>query len=101
MAPKGNIDGLEGCYVVGWAHSKEGDACLVEFMDRMDSSSQSVEASRLRPDPVRKLGPGNYAFRISLGEIREAKSIIRWCEGANYLNRQFQSAQGASTAGSR
>jgi len=75
MALRGHIDRLEGCYVLGWAYSKDAPAgCSVQIKDGDGRVLATGDASLDRPDLV-KLGLGNCGFRISLGELSEAKAL--------------------------
>ncbi len=94
MALKGHVDGLEGCYVLGWAYSNDAPAgCLVCIEDGDGQLIASGEATVARSDLV-KLGFGNSSFRISLGNIHETKALRIFVKGTELAGSPIQVGPG-------
>jgi GT2 family glycosyltransferase/glycosyltransferase involved in cell wall biosynthesis len=66
MSLRGNVDGMEGGYIVGWAVGAQGNA-MITITNEMGDVAAKGRASRHRPD-LASLGLGrtSFAFRLAV-----------------------------------
>jgi len=77
MAIKGQVDGMEGSYVVGWAAAQPDTGnCAITIQDESGETIAKGRASRHRPD-LASLGLGRttLAFRIPLTHMAEPRKL--------------------------
>ena len=82
MKPNGHVDGLMGCYLLGWAVPGNPANSRVVYVKNARGELVATGEASLRRDDLTKLGRGNSAFRIGLGEIRDTDVLHISMDGA-------------------
>jgi len=84
MAIRGQLDGMEGGYVVGWAAAQPDTGNCVITLTETEGGEVIAKgrASRHRPD-LASLGLGRttFAFRIPLTHMAEPRRVHVWANG--------------------
>ena len=96
MAIIGNVDGMEGSYVVGWAASVPNSGnCAITIVDDAGEVIAKGRASRHRPDLASlELGRTTLAFRIPAPHAPGARVLHILADGAELRKSPIRTGPG-------
>jgi len=78
-----HLDGLEGSWLVGWAHADSGTKhCVISVSDETGAFIAEGEASRQRPDlAALGLGRSDFAFRVHVSDLGTTQYLRVFADG--------------------